>query len=341
MGNNFPQITTLKNTPSCFASAVKLIERSFQYPASQSFLIDFAPLMDESNHHNCFVLIDENEKVLAHIGVKERVLRLGDKTFTLAMLGGIAVDEKHRGQGHFQTLIQNVMAEKLGECALFLLWSDQEKLYKKHGFHLCGSQFELPKKNGNCSYTQTKFAALSSIQKAAIKNLYERSFAKTYITLDRTEKNWDLIEKVTSADLFLKEKEGEITDYFFINKGQDLTNIIYEYGSLNDLSKTLQDARSQGNVWMGAALIPTATEQFQFLLALGDSKQFTELVSALTNGKFVLRGINTIKQEVFFDFEGETLMLSIEEFSRGVFGPSPFEELGDIQPLFISGLDSI
>jgi hypothetical protein len=48
-----------------------------------------------------------------------------------------------------------------------------------------------------------------------------------------------------------------------------------------------------------------------------------------------------MKQEVYFYFNDELLALKTEEFLQGVLGPAPFEELGDLKPIFISGLDSI
>ncbi|HXH73370.1 MAG TPA: GNAT family N-acetyltransferase [Bacteriovoracaceae bacterium] len=342
MGKNFPRITTLRENPSCVEETIHLIEKSFHYPPAQSFKIDFAPLIEKENHHNCFILVDENEKVLAHIGVKERNLQINNQLFNICMLGGIAVDENHRGQGHFQLLLQDVLAEKRSDTCFFILWSDQEKLYSKYGFTLCGGQFELIKQGTqNKNLIQTSYGKLSNSQQGQIKELYQNSFAKTYQTLDRTETDWNLLGKITSADLLIEEKEGRIVNYFFMNKGQDLEGIIYEYGSSGDLKLLLEAARAYGKVWLGAPLIETEHDHYQFLMATGDLKHFTEFIHAYTQGLMEIRNINIMKQEVFFDFNQETLMLSTEEFLRGVMGPGPFEELGEIKPFFLSGLDSI
>ena len=117
MGNIFP----LSKKPSCLRATIELIERSFQYQGPNSFEIDFAPLIDKSNHENCFIMIDDKENVLAHIGAKDRTITVENEKFTITMLGGIAVDEKHRGAGHFQTLLQDVLAEKRSDTTLFLL----------------------------------------------------------------------------------------------------------------------------------------------------------------------------------------------------------------------------
>lgn len=342
MGKNFPQVKSLKEKPSYLEKTLQLIENSFNYQSPYSFEIDFAALIDQSNHHNCFVFIDENENILAHVGVKDRVIKINDTLFTISMLGGIAVDEKHRGQGHFQTLIQDVMAEKRSDTALFLLWSDQEKLYNKFGFHLCGGQYELSEiKSDIKEFKKTTYSQLSSDHQQQIQNLYQSSFEKTYLTSNRNIEDWKLIEKITSSELFIKEINGKIISYFFKGKGQDLTDIIHEYGTINEIASVLKEARAFGKVWTGAPFIEDGQEQYQFMSAIGDKKLFADFIRAYTKEIIIVREVNPIKQEVYFDFNGETIVLNSEEFLRGIFGPAPFEELGEIKPIFISGLDSI
>lgn len=330
-------ITTLKAAPHLVNATIALIEKSFHYQKPNCFAVDFAPLMNEKNHHNCFVIIDENENVLAHVGVSERTI-LG---IPIAMLGGIAVDEKHRGEGHFQELFQDVLAEKRSEVALFMLWSDQEKLYSKHGFYLCGLQVAIEKDGTNKTFTKTKLSSLSADQLKQIQILYKNSFSNLYTTVERTESNWQEIALVTSSDLFIKEKSGKIIEYFLMNKGQDLTDIIYEYGTEGDIKVFLKDISSYGTVWLGSNLLDSGEEQYQFFIAPADTKLFSKFISLYTKEQILIRDINSMKQEVYFYFNDELLSLVTEEFLHGVIGPETFEELGELKPVFISGLDSI
>lgn len=336
MGNIFP----LSEKPSCFESTIALIERSFEYKSPNTFKVDFAPLIDKSNHHNCFIYVDENENVLAHIGVKERIITLGKKKFSVCLLGGIAVDEKRRGEGIFQTLLQDVLAEKRSDTTFFLLWSNLEKLYNKFGFHLCGTQIELSEKEIKSPFVKTTLAALNDDEKKQIHDLYESSFAKNYLTLERSYTDWELISKITSADLFVQKHNGRIQSYYFQNKGQDLPGIIYEYGTKNEMVKFLKEISAYGKVWTGSEFIASENLQFQFFMAPGDLRLFTDFIDEMTDGKFKIRNINIMKQEVFFDFNEETLSLETPEFLRGVFGPGVFEEI-ELKPFFVSGLDSI
>ena len=336
MGKIFP----LSEKPSCYEATIRLIEKSFQYQKPNSFEIDFAPLINKSNHHNCFILLDENEKVLAHIGVKDRFITLENMNYPITLIGGIAVDEAHRGEGNFQTLFQDVLAEKRSDTTLFLLWSDLEKLYNKFGFHLCGTQFEIVKPKQKSNFTKTNFASITNEEKKEIKNLFELSFAKNYLTPLRSENDWQLIAAVTSADLFIRKDNNQIQDYYFQNKGQDLPEVIYEYGTKGDFKKLISEIAAFGKVWMGQELVPTELLQYQFFMSPGDLKLFSEFILKLTKKQFAIRNINLMKQEVFFDFNEETLSLELHDFLRGVFGPGAFEEI-EINSFFISGLDSI
>lgn len=333
-------ILTLKERPDLLQSTLTLIENSFKYKAPYKFSEDFAPLIQTSNHHNCFLIVNEKDQVLAHIGVKERSL----EGFNIALLGGIAVDENFRGEGHFQTLFQHVLVEKKDEVAFFVLWSDLQKLYKKFGFYLCGSQYEVAEKPGKKEYTQTKYHLLNDEDKVTLQHLFEASFRAHYLTPARKHSDWDEIAAIQSADLFIKRHDGGITSYFFMNKGQDLTGIIYEYGSTKDLETLINEARAYGKIWMGGKIVASEEEQFQFMLAPGDTKIFARFIEMMSQGTLKIRDINSIKQEVYFDFEDELLSLTVEEFLSGTLGPLYFEEWEtrlSATKLFFSGLDSI
>ena len=341
MGNNFPQVTNLKDNPGLVQKTLGLIEKSFQYEGKNSFQIDFAPLIDVSNHHNCFILVNENDEVIAHIGAKDKIITLAGIDYPVTMLGGIAVDEAHRGEGHFQTLLQDVLAEKRSETTFFLLWSDNVKLYGKYGFHLCGAQLEISNENPESGWTKTKYHSLPLEEKQDIQSLYEKSFAHAYLTFNRNKEDWDLIEKITSTDLYIKKSGNHIQSYFFTNKGQDLPGIIFEYGTSGSMAELISEIQGFGKVWMGSPILETENQQYQFFMCPADQRQFNDFVDKFTQGKIKIRQINVMKQEVFFDFNEETLMLSAEEFLTGIFGPGPFEELEEIPSIFISGLDSI
>ncbi len=335
------KIFRLNDYPLGFEKTLTLIETGLGYQKPHSFKEDFAPLIDPRNHRNCFIYVNDAGEVLAHIGVKEKQLSLDGRPYTFSLLGGIVVAEAHRGKGIFKELLIEVLAEKRDETTAFLLWSNLEKLYSPYGFYLCGTQFEYSGTGGSEGFTKTRLSELSENELAELTELFEKSFRKTYLTFERTRADWDLLAAITSADLYLRRRDGKLTDYYFQNKGQDLTGLIYEYGSTQEMATVLRELAGTGKLWTGVPVAETEAQQFQFMLAPGDLAKFTAFIKAYTQGKFLIRNINVMKQEVFFDFGGETLMLELEEFLVGVFGPGQYEELGDLPPLFVSGLDSV
>lgn len=331
-------IITLNQRPELYSATLNLIEKAFHYEKSNSFKIDFAPLMNEKNFENIFLKINDENKVIAHIACKTKYLN----DHPVIMLGGIAVDPEKRGEGHFQELMSYVLTQKKDEASLFLLWSDQEKLYKKFGFCLCGQQFEHEINSTEISdFTKTKFSHISDIEKEDIKSLFSNSFQSLYLSLRRNNEDWKLIEDINSADLYLRKKDNSIVDYFFMNKGQDLSGVIYEYGTKNDLSSFLRDISTYGKIWTAFPINDSDQLQFQFMACPGDKNLFTKLIYDLSGGKIKIHEINSIKQEIYFNFGEDLLSLDIEELLRGLLGPGNFEELSDIQKIFISGLDSV
>jgi N-acetylglutamate synthase-like GNAT family acetyltransferase len=330
-------ITTLRAAPHLIQPTLKLIEESFEYESPHHFSTDFAPLLASQNLHHCFIKLDENENVLAHVGLIQKSI-LG---FPICMLGGIAVDKKHRGEGHFQKLLTYVIADKRSDVALFLLWSDQEKLYRKFGFHLCGTQLEGTLHGDKTDFLATQYRQLSLDEKNMINKLYESSFARAYHTIHRSQSEWEDLQLIHSADLFIRKKDQKITDYFFMNKGQDLNGIIYEYASAEKIEDLIDEISAYGKVWSCFPRSGVQDVQYQFFMAPGDTKKFADFIFRFSSEKIIIRDINPIKEEVYFEFNDELLGLETEEFLRGVFGPGPFEELGELKPLFISGLDSI
>ena len=331
-------INTLKQRPELYQSTIELIEKSFHYDQSHSFKVDFAPLMTEENFENIFFKINEENKVIAHIACKKKYFN----NHPVIMLGGIAVDPQMRGEGHFQELMSHVLLEKKDEASLFLLWSDQEKLYRKFGFYLCGQQFEHEKNSATRNdFIKTKYSKLEDKEKDEIHSLFKNSFEKKYLTFKRELKDWKIIEQMNSTDLFIRKKESVINDYFFMNKGQDLSGIIFEYGTESEIASFLKEISSYGRVWSAFPLDESDPLQFQFMACPGDKKLFSDFISDLSLGRIKFHDINTIKQEIYFNFGEDLLALEIEELLKGLLGPGIFEELPDIQKIFISGLDSV
>jgi predicted N-acetyltransferase YhbS len=334
-----PTNENLKNKPQLKSATLALIENNFGYEEQFKYQEDFAPLMHESNAEHCHVSLSENEEIIAHVGVLLRKITVLETEYTLAMLGGIAVNEKFQGKGYFKDLINHVIQTYESQVCGFILWSDLHDMYKKFGFSLCGTQFVL---SGGAptivDIEKTLYSKLSADEKKQIQNLYKNGFQKHYLTLNRTEDDWQKIEMINSANLFIQREKNEIQGYFFQNKGMDLQNIIYEYGHKTDFIKWHQEISTLGEVWSGV-LNEEAEVQYQFLFR--PAAKFADFVKTYTREMIHLQKVNFEKDIITLTLIDEELELTIDDFLTGLFGPGRFDEVDYLEPLFISGLDSI
>lgn len=324
--------TNLAESPVYYKDTIKLIESAFDYSSNNSFDIDFYPLMCEKNQKNCHLIIKDN-KVVAHIGVLEKEITLNNKSYPLAMYGGIAVHKNFRGQGLFKDLF-NLVLKKYEHSSLHLLWSDQLEMYAKFGFVPAIEQIEFNESLNDAEiFTPTKLSLLSDEEIHSLYSIYKSS---SELRVSRTLEDWEELKKITSTDLYIKKVNEKIVNYFFINKGEDLNGVIFEVGDFRDI----KEINNYGITWS-----PYDFEQedidklFAAVLKIGNNKNFISFITNYTQEHIKI--INIESDSVKFTFEENNFELSHQDFLTGVFGPNRFEELSGLKPLYISGLDSI
>jgi predicted N-acetyltransferase YhbS len=323
--------TNLKESPDFVQKTYKLIETAFEYTEKNSFGVDFYPLMNEENHSHCFICIEDGE-VIAHIGVLNRHFNLNGKKVNISMYGGIAVHEDFRGRGIFKKLFNNIQ-ETYKDSVLHLLWSEKLELYEKYNFHPCVDLYEYQKEKYSHLFdiSQTKIDELTKEELEKITELYNSA---NEFRISRNKKHWEELSKITSVDLYLIKKDGRIVNYFIMNKGQDLSGIVHEYGIIDD--NYLRVFRSFGNVWTPFNNGASSVNMFATILKVGDTKSFIKFIKSYTN----IEISNISKDSIIFNYLECEHQFSQAEFLQGVFGPGRFKEL-KIPPLFVSGLDSI
>lgn len=324
--------TTLHDKPDFVQKTVKLIETSFGYTNKHSFLIDFYPLLAKSNHKNCHIIIHENE-VIAHIGVLRRVIENSNLQHSITMYGGIAVSPDYRGMGLFKKLNSSI-SSLYNETALHMLWSDKLDLYKKINFSPAIDLFEYKQEKSPHPYValQKKICDLNSEETSQLKMLYRSS---SEIRIHRTDKDWEDLKEITSADLYLIYLDEELINYFIMNKGADLESIIHEYGFIN--KEQLDVMKNFGKVWSSVQLTKDSSLLYSALIKPGDLKSFSSFIFDLYNFKVT----NTQKDFVEFEYKNESFKQTQTHFLQGIFGPGQFEELCDTRKVYICGLDSI
>jgi GNAT superfamily N-acetyltransferase len=325
------KFTTLEKNPEYFFDTIALIEKAFNYSKNNSFLTDFYPLMNKANHKNCFLLILENQ-VIAHIGALEKSLLINNTTYEFIMYGGIAVADQYQGKGYFRNLFEYVL-EEYKEKVFHLLWSEKIDVYEKFSFHPAIGQYQF---NHDLS-DATEFLPfkLSDLTKEEINQMHKLYINSTETRCLRRNEDWNLLCNITSADLFIKKTNNEISNYIFINKGQDLQGVIHEVGHFNDHAELVK----YGILWSPHYNETVSEIQYAANMKIGSYQIFSQFILDYTNQ---IIKINKIEQEyVDFEFENKKFKLEHPDFLSGIFGPGQFRELSNCKPIYISGLDSI
>jgi hypothetical protein len=327
------KLTTLAQSPVYYADTIKLIEKSFDYTSDNKFDVDFYPLMNKENHINCHLLVSDN-RVIAHIGVLLKTITIDTKTFKIAMYGGIAVDENERGKGHFKEIFNEVLSRYSDNC-LHLLWSDHLEMYEKFNFYPAIEQFEYNDSLEDAfGFEPTTLKELSQIDIMSLDSIYS---SQDDFRIDRTMEDWKTLSHITSTQLYIKRTDGRISNYFFMNKGEDLTGVVIEVGCFDDF----EEIKNFGVVWSPEFLdIPYEGDVlYAAVLRIGEVASFKDFITTYTDKEIEI--LNISEEVVDFIFEENNFSMSHNEFITGVFGPSRFNEIEDIFPLYISGLDSI
>lgn len=325
--------TNLAISPEYVKETVKLIEKEFGYDESHSFAVDFYPLMNQKNHHQCFIAI-ENKKVIAHLGVLIRKIPFNNGSLSIAMYGGIAVDQSMQGRGVFKKLFNHVLSQ-YKEIGLHLLWSEKTELYRKFNFIPAIEMNEyLPQQTKHSfKVLRSSIKEIDEAQLNTIKNLYNQN---DELRIKRDDEHWSDLKKIESTDLYLIYNGNELINYFLMNKGADLTGIIHEYGHINEEQLSL--FQNYGSIW---TTFQSNHKNYKTLLAsiikVGNLKYFSEFCFNEFNIK-----INEIKEDIIlFEFNNESFNLKMEEFLLGLFGPGRFEDFKSFRKLYICGVDSI
>jgi len=351
MTANLFTLTTLSQNPEYFEEVIRLVEEGFHYNKEQSFEKDFAPLMNPLNFENCFFYVDNiSHIVVAHLAVCIRTLVKHETEMTVALIGGIVTHKKYRGKNLFKNLITHAIHTYQSEVALFILWSDLESLYEKFDFYRTGGLIECGKRNFSSSerpsgFQKTKFSNISDREFKTIHHLYTTFNEKHFFTIKRNDKDWSIIKDMSSIDLYIKKNAtGNIEQYFCINKGRDLTNIIHEISCQNaeDYTSLIKEIGCF-KLWLPETEITKTNSKEIFYTAyikIGNTNLLNDFLKEISKGE--LQITKTENNNIYFKFQNKTYEATFKDFLQNIFGPNAIDEFSNYGlSIYISGLDSI
>lgn len=325
-------------------SVLELIEKAFNYPKEQSFEVDFYPLVEPKNHHNLHVIVDQDENVISHVGALIKTLKVNGKDFKCCFIGGIATEPKYRGQGHFSQLLSKVLRSYEDQVACFFLWSDLVDVYQKHDFFLAGGILHVDQHRGeNTLFQECSLDQIDESMILDIKKIRE-NLSSQFLMFERNDHDWKVLRKIKSARLHYLKNDKNIVAYFIKGKGQDLKDIVHEYGALDSQSESLlYQELHYHKVWAPEnqkSYFKDFDLQYLGLMRTGNLIMLKEMLLEILKYRIDIKDFST--EKVAFEFEGQKFESPLSEFVQYVIGPNPLEEFKDItRPFFISGIESV
>lgn len=350
MSNSIFTLTTLSSNPEYFESVIALIEKEFHYSSDLSYAADFALLMNPLNFENCYLYVDTTiNQVVSHLAVCPRVMIKNGNEIKVAFIGGIATVKEYRGRDLFKGLMNHALSEHSSDCGLFILWSEITGLYEKFSFYLSGGLIEtghavFSSNERPVGFQKTTFKDLSVKDFEAIKSIYSRFNEKYFFTVTREEKEWSIIKDMTSIDLYIrKNPDGVLEQYFCVNKGRDLSNIIHELGCIPDQYLSLMKALAPFKTWLPESEVSLSGNKdifFTAFMRLGNYNVLKDFLSKISSGSLELYDITG--DLIKFKFEQSEYQATHQDFLQYLFGPRPSKEFEKflLSP-YIPGTDSI
>lgn len=338
--------STIQDSPEYFDKVIELIEENFSYEKNHSYKDDFAPLVNSTNWKNLHILT-EGDNLVAHIGARIMKSTAG---VSFLLLGGIAVHETYKSQGHFKELFNKVIDLYKDQVALYVLWSDLEGLYKKFNFHEAGVLLQTGEKDfneseaSNMGLTKLDLASIDFNKLSQLQACYQ-STANLFVSNNRDAMDWGVVSTLTSSPLYVHETNGMIDFYLFSGKGMDLKGVIHEFAGINPINTKLWlDRLNDYKVWVPAKNpwkeIETDTSLYMGIFRIGNPELFSQLIHNWSEEQITI--IDVDETNIAFAFSGEEFVKPHGEFLQLLMGPGRAEEFLSIQKeLWVTGIDSV
>lgn len=333
--------TTLKKSPEYVRQTIELIEGNLGYTNEYSFLVDFYPLMNKENRDNNHILIYE-EKVIAHIGICSRNLKINGHKMPVGLLGGICVDKDHQGKGVLSYFLNFIIKKHEENFAYLMLWGNLSSLYGKFQFYEAGTTIQAhpPKPLDKRTLHHFKELSLKELGVSDLNRIKEIYNNQTdIISFERTEKDWKNILEINSTQLYVhRDEKGIIDGYFFRNKGQDLQGIIHEVGTTPHSQREIWNLLKDESVWAHQTAPIEGQEIFSAFFKISNLKKLNHFLDKITSSQLEI----LVFKENFlcFRYKDKKYETDPRTFLQLIHGPIEEKEF-PFFPVYFSGLDSI
>jgi GNAT superfamily N-acetyltransferase len=174
------------------------------------------------------LFIKREGNIVSHVGTLVREYRYNELRFKVGLIGSVATNFHHRGSGLASLLLKEAVNRlKSHGCVIAVLWSDKPDFYSPLGFYRAGQEKDFQfSMESVFEPTELSREGVSEIEVHKLWRLYQKHSGR----VDRSLEEMKALLGIPNTRVFVTERSGEITSYLVINKGNDFTGYIHEWG---------------------------------------------------------------------------------------------------------------
>lgn len=264
-----------------FSSLLQLMESAFPHdaPFGETQSHNFTGLTRDLNQH---IVIEENGRIISHLGLFPRLIRSGETLIKAAGVGCVATLEKYRGQGLMNKLFEFAIPMMRDQGYDISILEGDRKRYGNFGWERGGRRFAFlisdryVKSLATPGISVRKYCGARS-DLAAIKAIHEQE----YFRLDRTPAYYDRVYDLPGRETLLAEQRGQIAAYLtFVPETTSNTDVlawVYEYGGDGQCIKAiLRDMFAAHGVTRANVVAPINHHPLNDLLLSVTDRWYTE-----------------------------------------------------------------
>lgn len=255
--------------PDRFAEAASLIDACMAAGGPCSTAEDM-PLMLAPGARARRRVLEEEGRLIAHLGVYVHHYRDLDWQLDIGVVSGVVTAPEARGRGLAGTLLRDAQ-EWARHCGLdaLVLWSEADRLYEKAGFTRAGVEVIVPLPL-ECATVAPMGVGVRPVREADLPHLHALHEAENGRCV-RTEAMWEELLRIPHMKGWVLENRGEVVGHAFVDKGRDLEDCVHEICTsdlyLEDFLGALVAAEQRPMLYL---MLPSRRRAaWQFLASLG------------------------------------------------------------------------
>jgi N-acetylglutamate synthase-like GNAT family acetyltransferase len=220
--------------PEEFSSALDLLTSVFRPDGPRDIQKEYPLVLCEENLPNMRV-IARGGRIISHASIYTSTLLSGDLSFKIGGINSVVTHPAQRRRGLGGSVMEDCIRVMEGaSCHLSILWTQRQDFYRGLGYEPAGSNYlfklkaaDIPKESGESGKGgRCEVLPYSPRHLPDIIDIHGRETFRT----ERTAQEYEAYLGIPRTKTLLAARDGKVTAYAVMGKGEDLRNCIHEWG---------------------------------------------------------------------------------------------------------------